>query len=170
MSEHRATIEWTRESSEFRYASYSRDHTWTFEGGIRIDASAAPGYLGNADLVDPEEAFVAALASCHMLTFLAIAAREGIVVDRYRDAAVGFMGRNGEGRMTVARVVLRPELSVRSPAPSPETLDRLHEVAHQECFIANSVRTEVVVEAGMMSREEGGGGRAVGTAAATGTA
>lgn len=170
MSEHRATIEWERGLAEFRYASYSRDHTWTFEGGIRVDASAAPGYLGNADFVDPEEAYVAALASCHMLTFLAIAAREGIVVDRYRDAAVGFMGRNREGRMTVTRVVLRPELSVRSPIPSSETLDRLHEVAHQQCFIANSVRTAIVVEARMMSPEEKEGARVVGTAGATGAA
>ncbi|MDE0081251.1 MAG: OsmC family protein [Gammaproteobacteria bacterium] len=170
MSKHRATIEWERGPAEFRYASYSRDHTWTFEGGIRVDASAAPGYLGNADFVDPEEAYVAALASCHMLTFLAIAAREGIVVDRYRDAAVGFMGRNDEGGMAVTRVVLRPELSFRPPVPSRETLDRMHRAAHRQCFIANSVRTTIAVEAGMISPEEGEGGRAVGTAGAAGAA
>ena len=81
MSEHRATIEWERGHSEFRYSSYPCDHTWTFEGGVQVSASAAPGYLGNPDFVDPEEAYVASLASCHMLTFLAIAVRKGLVVD-----------------------------------------------------------------------------------------
>ena len=146
MSEHRATIEWERGPAEFRYPSYPRDHTWSFDGGMRIDASAAPGYLGNADFVDPEEAYVASLSSCHMLTFLAIAAREGLVVDRYRDAAVGYMERNAAGRLAVVRVVLHPEVSVASPAPSPDALEKIHEAAHRECFIANSVRTTVIVE------------------------
>ncbi len=146
MSEHHATIDWEKGPVEFKYSSYPRDHTWTFEGGVRVSASAAPGYLGNPDYVDPEEAYVASLASCHMLTFLAIAARERLVVDRYRDAAVGFMGRNADGKMTVTRVVLRPEVSFGSPAPSPEALEKLHEIAHGECFIANSVRTAVTVE------------------------
>ena len=148
MSEHRATIEWERGFAEFKYASYPRDHMWTFEGGIRVDASAAPGYLGNPDYVDPEESYVASLSSCHMLTFLAIAVREGLVVDRYRDAAVGYMGRNADGKMTVARVVLRPEITLGSPVPSPEALKKLHEIAHGECFIANSVHTSVTVEGG----------------------
>ena len=146
MSEHRATIEWERGPAEFRYPSYPRDHTWSFDGGMRIDASAAPGYLGNADFVDPEEAYVASLSSCHMLTFLAIAAREGLVVDRYRDAAVGYMERNAAGRLAVVRVVLHPEVSVASPPPAQDALDKIHEAAHRECFIANSVRTTVIVE------------------------
>lgn len=146
MSEHRATIEWERGPAEFRYPSYPRDHTWSFDGGMRIDASAAPAYLGNADFVDPEEAYVASLSSCHMLTFLAIAAREGLVVDRYRDAAVGYMERNAAGRLAVVRVVLHPEVSVASPAPAPDALEKIHEAAHRECFIANSVRTTVIVE------------------------
>ena len=154
MSEHRATIEWERGHGEFRYSSYPRDHTWTFEGGVQVSASAAPGYLGNPDFVDPEEAYVASLASCHMLTFLAIAVRKGLVVDRYRDAATGFMGRNADGKMTVARVVLRPEVSLGSPAPSPEAFEKLHEIAHEECFIANSVRTAVTVEGRMVSLGE----------------
>ena len=146
MSEHRATIEWERGPAEFRYPSYPRDHTWSFDGGMRIDASAAPGYLGNADFVDPEEAYVASLSSCHMLTFLAVAAREGLVVDRYRDAAVGYMERNADGRLAVVRVVLNPEVSVAAPAPAPGALEKIHEAAHRECFIANSVRTTVIVE------------------------
>ena len=146
MSEHHATIQWERGPTEFNYRSYTRDHTWSFEGGIRVNASAAPGYLGNGDFVDPEEAYVASLSSCHMLTFLAIAARKGLVVDRYRDPAVGHVGRNADGKMVVARVVLRPEISFGGPAPSSEELERIHEAAHRECFIANSVRTSVTVE------------------------
>ena len=158
MSEHRATIEWERGPAAFRYPSYPREHTWSFDGGMRIDASAAPGYLGNADFVDPEEAYVASLSSCHMLTFLAIAAREGLVVDRYRDAAVGYMERNADGRLAVVRVVLRPEVSVASPPP-PAALERIHEAAHRECFIANSVRTAVIVEG---TARPGGGSEAPG--------
>ena len=146
MTRHHATIEWQRGPTEFKYQSYTRDHTWSFEGGIRVNASAAPGYLGNADFVDPEEAYVASLSSCHMLTFLAIAAQKGLVVDRYRDPAVGHMGRNADGKMTVARVVLRPEISFGGPDPAPEELERIHDAAHRECFIANSVHTSVTVE------------------------
>ena len=167
MSEHRATIEWERGHGEFRYSSYPRDHTWPFEGGVQVSASAAPGYLGNPDFVDPEEAYVASLASCHMLTFLAIAVRKGLVVDRYRDAATGFMGRNADGKMTVARVVLRPEVSLGSPAPSPEAFEKLHEIAHEECFIANSVRTAVTVEGRMVSPGEQEYGRIAGAIVGT---
>ena len=146
MSKHYATVEWERGSVEFEYRSYSRDHIWKFEGGVRVRASSAPEYLGNRDLVDPEKAYVAALASCHMLTFLAIAARKRLVVDRYQDAAVGFLEKNVDGKLAVTRVVLRPKVSFGSRAPSPEGLERIHEIAHQECFIANSVHTSVTVE------------------------
>ena len=161
MSEHRATIEWEKGPDEFTYLSYPRDHTWTFGGGARVRASAAPGYLGNALFVDPEEAYVASLASCHMLTFLAIAARQGLVVDRYRDAARGFMERNADGKMTVARVLLRPEVSLGSPAPSPGALEKLHGIAHAECFIANSVRTAITVDGAVVSPGEQAGDRIV---------
>ena len=146
MSKHFATVEWERGSVEFEYRSYSRDHTWRFEGGVQVCASSAPEYLGNANLVDPEKAFVAALASCHMLTFLAIAARKRLVVDRYRDAAEGVLEKNADGKLAVTRVVLHPNVSFGSRAPSPEALEKIHELAHKECFIANSVRTSVTVE------------------------
>ena len=107
MAEHRATIEWQRGDRDFSYAAYSRDHTWQF-GEIRVDASAAPAFRGTPGRVDPEEAFVAALSSCHMLTFLALASRDGIVVDAYEDDAVGYLERNGDGRLAITRVVLRP--------------------------------------------------------------
>lgn len=148
MSEHHATVEWERGSVEFDYRSYSRDHAWKFEGGVQVCASSAPEYLGNANLVDPEKAYVAALASCHMLTFLAIAARKRLVVDRYRDAAVGFLEKNVDGKLAVTRVVLRPKVSFGSRPPSSEGLRKIHDLAHKECFIANSVRTSVTVEIG----------------------
>ncbi len=146
MSEHRATVAWRRDSDDFSYEGYTRDHTWTFEGGTSVPASAAPAYLGSAARVDPEEAFVAALSSCHMLTFLAIAAKKRLVVDAYRDAAVGFMEKNEAGQLAVTRVVLRPEIAFSGEAPDGDALARLHHLAHEQCFIANSVRTEVTVE------------------------
>lgn len=146
MSEHKATILWSRGDREFGYETYSRDHAWRFEGGIEVAASSAPAYKGNPALVDPEEAFVAAVSSCHMLTFLAIAARRRLVVDRYEDAAVGVLEKNAEGRLAITRVTLHPRIAFGGAPPSAEEIARLHHLAHEGCFIANSVRTEVVVE------------------------
>ena len=146
MSEHRAAIEWERGSAEFRYETYPRNHRWSFEGGTRVEASAAPDYLGDASRVDPEEALVASIASCHMLTFLALAARKRLVVERYRDDAVGFLEKNAEGRLAITRALLRPEIAFGGRQPSAEELEKLHELAHANCFIANSVRTEIAVE------------------------
>ncbi len=146
MSKHHATIVWERGPAEFTYDSYSRDHVWSFEGGVQIAASAAPFYLGSASLVDPEEAYVAALASCHMLTLLAIAARKRLVVDRYSDAAVGFLEQNQDGKLAVARVILKPRIVFGSSPPTSEDLKKLHSLAHENCFIANSVHTAITVE------------------------
>lgn len=145
MSEHRVRIDWQRGEVRFRYDDYSRNHRWSFEGAAEVAASAAPEYLGDASRVDPEQAFVAALSSCHMLTFLALAARKRIVVDRYRDEAVGFMEKNEEGRLAVTRVELRPRIDFEGDPPTADALARLHEQAHEHCFIANSVRTRVSV-------------------------
>lgn len=145
MSEHKATIHWNRQGTEFTHKEYTRDHVWKFEGGSEIGASSAPQYLGNPALVDPERAFVAALSSCHMLTFLAIAARDGFVVDEYRDEAVGVMERNAEKRIAITRVVLHPDIAWGSEPPNQDQLDALHAKAHKHCFIANSVTTEVEV-------------------------
>ncbi len=145
MSEHRVTVSWQRTSEDFAYESYSRNHVWSFEGGVEVPASAAPDFLGEAGRVDPEEAFVAALSSCHMLTFLAIAARKRLVVDGYRDAAVGYLEKNADGKLAVTRVVLRPEVTFREPQP-PETVEKMHHQSHEACFIASSVKTEVRVE------------------------
>jgi len=146
MSEHHATVDWERGEAEFRYDSYSRDHEWDFPGGERVAASAAVDFLGNRERVDPEEAYVASLASCHMLTFLAIAARKRLVIDRYRDEAVGFMEKNDQGRLAVTRVVLRPKIEWGDEPPSAEVIEKLHHLSHETCFIANSVRTEIRVE------------------------
>jgi organic hydroperoxide reductase OsmC/OhrA len=147
MSEHRARIAWQRGDAPFDYDSYPRDHRWHFEGGHTMDASAAPDFRGNPDFVDPEEAFVASLSSCHMLTFLAVASRKRLVVDRYEDAAVGTMEKNDSGKLAITRVVLRPKVSFVDPSQvSEETLEKMHHSAHENCFIANSVRTQIDVE------------------------
>jgi organic hydroperoxide reductase OsmC/OhrA len=147
MSEHKATVHWNRQDTPFTAKEYTRDHVWKFEGGSEVHASAAPQYLGNESLVDPEQAFVAALSSCHMLTFLALAARDGFVVEDYRDEAVGMMERNEQKRIAITRVVLRPAITWGGEAPDQQKLDKLHENAHKHCFIANSVTTKIDVEA-----------------------
>jgi organic hydroperoxide reductase OsmC/OhrA len=147
MSEHRATIAWRRTSESFDYEAYNRDHEWTFEGGVRVPASSAPDFKGDPARVDPEKALVAALSSCHMLTFLAVCARKRLVVDAYDDEAVGYLEKNAEGKLAVTRVVLRPRVRFGGDGPPPDDeLARLHDKAHHACFIANSVRTEVTVE------------------------
>ena len=146
MSVHRATVRWQPTDAPFTYETYARAHTWRFPGGAEVAASAAPAYRGDPALVDPEEAFVASLASCHLLTFLAIAARDGLVVADYEDEAEGVLAKNEDGRLAVTRVVLRPRVAFGGAVPLAEVVAEMHERAHAECFIANSVRTEVVVE------------------------
>ena len=150
MSEHRATVHWNRQDTPFTPKEYTRDHLWKFEGGSEVRASAAPQYFGNEAHVDPERAFVAALSSCHMLTFLSLAARDGFVVEEYVAEAVGIMERNGEKRIAITRVVLRPRIIWGGESPDPEKLDELHENAHKYCFIANSVTTEISIEPPLM--------------------
>jgi organic hydroperoxide reductase OsmC/OhrA len=146
MSEHKAEIRWKRGSADFTYETYDRTHHWRFAGGTEFDASAAPEYRGRAELPNPEEALVAALSSCHMLTFLAVAARRRFAVDSYEDAAVGHMEKNADGKLAITRVELRPRVAFSGEKrPSAEDVARMHEVAHRECFIANSVKTEVSV-------------------------
>ena len=148
MAEHKITLEWKRETDSFTYDSNNRDHMLIFEGGARVPASAAPAYRGNPALVNPEDALVAALSSCHMLTFLAVAAKKKFVVDRYSDDAVGFLEKNAKGKLAVTRAILRPKVTFSGPAtPTPEQLTSLHEEAHNGCFVANSVTTDVTVEA-----------------------
>jgi len=151
MSEYQAQIRWHRQPGErFVDQRYSRAHSWEFDGGVIVPASSAvssvPLPYSRAENVDPEEAFVAAISSCHMLTFLYLAAKEKFVVDAYDDLAVGTMTRDGKGRMAVTSVRLAPKIAFSgASAPSEETVRHLHHAAHDQCFIANSVLTEIAV-------------------------
>jgi len=147
MSEHKVTVDWKRETPDFAYETYNRDHSWGFDAGITVRASAAPSYKGSESCVDPEEAFVASLSSCHMLTFLAIACKKRFTVDGYKDQAVGILGKDQAGRMAMTRVTLRPHIRFGGEkTPTPAELAQMHDQAHHACFIANSVKTEVIIE------------------------
>jgi organic hydroperoxide reductase OsmC/OhrA len=153
MSEYKATIKWQRTSPDFLKGKYSREHTWNFDGGVTIPASASPAVVpapwSNPAGVDPEEAFVASLSSCHMLTFLHLASKAGFQIDSYEDEAVGQVTKNEKGVPWVSLVTLNPRLvygGEKLPAPADE--ERLHHLAHENCYIANSVKTEVVVSNG----------------------
>ena len=144
--EHHATIEWRRTSDTYTYDTYNRRHEWRFNA-VSVPASSAPDFRGEAARVNPEEAFIAALSSCHMLTFLAIAAKKKFTLDAYHDEAVGYLEKNAAGRLAVTRVVLRPRIQW-SPGVtvSASDLETLHHQAHEGCFIANSVTTDIRVE------------------------
>jgi organic hydroperoxide reductase OsmC/OhrA len=151
MSEHKATISWKRTSDDFLKGKYSREHTWTFDGGAVVQASPSPTVVpvpySNPAFVDPEEAFVASLSSCHMLTFLYLAGRQGFQVDSYDDAAVGLMTKNDRGVPWVSTVTLSPRIAyggAKRPTASEE--EHLHHQSHEQCFIANSVKTDIVVK------------------------
>ncbi len=151
MSTYTATIRWSREGgADFAKGQYSRAHEWAFDGGAVVPASASPHIVPApwSDLagVDPEEAFVASLSSCHMLFFLDFARRAGFVIDSYVDEAEGELGKGADGRMAMTRVTLRPRIAWVDEGPDPAALADLHHKAHAACFIANSVTTEVTVE------------------------
>ena len=147
MSEHKVTIHWWRQTDDFSVQTYNRAHEWLFQNGIKVVASAAPDYKGDVDRVNPEQAFTASLSSCHMLTFLYVAAMKQYKIDSYKDEAVGVFGKNVEGKMAVTKVILRPQIVFSgSKTPNADELAQLHDAAHKQCFIANSVLTEVVVE------------------------
>ena len=147
MSEHHAAIRWTRQSADFTYDSYNRAHEVIFKGGaIVLPASSAPDFRGDAARVDPEEAFVASLSSCHMLTFLAICARKRLTVEKYEDEAVGYLEKSEAGKLWMSRVVLKPRIEFGADCTvDAETLAHIHHSSHEHCFIANSVTTDVSV-------------------------
>ncbi|MEG1329564.1 MAG: OsmC family protein [Janthinobacterium sp.] len=145
-----ATVAWQRDGQDFAGQRYSRGHEWQFDGGLTVAASSSPLSvplpMSVAENIDPEEALVAATSSCHMLFFLSLAAQRGYVIDDYRDAAVGELGKNAAGRLAMTRIVLRPRIVFAGEAPSPEALAALHHAAHERCYIANSLTADVVVE------------------------
>ena len=151
MSEYKATIRWKRTVPDFLKGKYSREHTWSFDGGVTVPASASPTVVplpySNPACVDPEEAFVAAISSCHMLTFLYVAYREGFQIDSYEDEAVGVMTKGENGVPWVSSVTLRPKvLYSGEKLPTKADEDRLHHLAHEQCYVANSVKTQVTVQ------------------------
>lgn len=151
MSRHTAAIHWQRNGARFTDNRYSRGHSWRFDGGIEVPASASPQVvplpLSVETAVDPEEAFVASLAACHMLWFLSIAAGRGFVVDSYCDEAEGVLARDPEGRRSVTRVTLRPRVRFGGDLhPHRGELEAMHEEAHRQCFLAASVKTEIRCE------------------------
>ncbi len=150
MSEHKATISWKRTSPDFIKGKYSREHSWTFDGGLTIPASPSPSVVpapySNPAHVDPEEAYVASISSCHMLTFLYLASKQGFQVDSYEDEAVGLMSKNEKGAAWVGSVTLNPKIIYSGEKlPAPEDEVHLHHLAHEQCFIANSVKTTITV-------------------------
>jgi organic hydroperoxide reductase OsmC/OhrA len=151
MSEHRAAIEWRRGDQDFTGNGYSRAHDWRFDGGAVVRGSSAPNSvpepLSDPAAVDPEEALVAALSSCHMLFFLAFAAKGGFVVESYRDEAVGTLGRDERGKTSITTIALRPAAVFSGESqPDAAVIEALHHRAHEACYIANSIRAEVTVE------------------------
>jgi len=150
MSEHKAIIRWSQAGGPFARGRFSREHTWSFDGGLTVPASSAPAVvpppLSNPANIDPEEAFVASLSSCHMLTFLYLAYREGLEVASYEDEAVGVVSKNERGVAWVSQVVLNPRVVYEgSKTPTPADEERLHHAAHEGCFISSSVKTDVQV-------------------------
>jgi organic hydroperoxide reductase OsmC/OhrA len=151
VAEYTATIVWKRTGENFTSGRYSRGHVWEFDGGVQVPASSSPHVVALpwsvAGAVDPEEAFVAALSSCHMLVFLSIAAKSGFVIDSYRDEAVGIMEKNTLGKLAITRVTLRPQVAFSGERrPSRGESDSMHHESHEQCFIASSVKTEVRCE------------------------
>ena len=150
MTEYSAEVIWTRNGQDFISNRYSRKHLLRFDGGLEIPASSSPHVvplpMSDATALDPEEAFVSSLSSCHMLWFLSIAAKQKFCVDRYFDQAIGIMAKNEEGKLAMTQVTLRPEVCFSGEKhPSHDEINQMHHQAHEECFIANSVKTEVRV-------------------------
>jgi organic hydroperoxide reductase OsmC/OhrA len=151
MHRYEARIAWKRDGASFTDNRYSRGHEWSFDGGVTVRASSSPLTVkvpySIAAAVDPEEALVAATASCHMLWFLSLAAQRGFVVEGYSDDAFGVMEKNAQGKLAFTRITLRPRIEFEGATrPSSEQIAALHHQAHEECFIANSLSCDVVVE------------------------
>jgi organic hydroperoxide reductase OsmC/OhrA len=156
MSQHTATVRWEKGSARFIDGRYSRAHRWEFDGGAVVPGSSSPHSVpkySDAAAVDPEEAFIAALASCHMLWFLSIASKRGFCIVTYSDTAEGLLAPNGQGKLYIKTVTLNPHVVFEGTEPPPDSVVReMHDQAHHECFIANSVLTEVITNATFETR------------------
>ena len=149
MSEYTACVKWQRGEQGFTDNSYSRGHEWIFDGGLTVPASSSPHVvplpMSVEYSVDPEEAYVAALSSCHMLFFLSISAARGFTVDQYVDNARGIMEKDSSSRVSVTRVELCPEAEFSGEEPTGDVIHEMHELAHKKCFLANSVKSEISI-------------------------
>ncbi len=153
MHRYEATISWARNGAKFSDNRYSRGHEWSFDGGVKVAASSSPTVVpapySVVEAVDPEEALVASASSCHMLWFLSLAARRSFIVESYLDEAFGVIEKNADGKLAFSRITLRPKVQFSADrSPTAEELESLHHAAHDECFIANSLKCEIVVEPG----------------------
>ena len=147
MSEHKASIQWKRDTEDFNIKTYNRDHEVHFENGVVIPASAAVDFNGNSQLNNPEDLFVASVMGCHMLTFLAVASIKKFTVDLYTDNAEVILEKDSSRKMVMNRIILRPQIVFSgSHNPTPQELEELHEKAHNGCFIANSIKSVVIIE------------------------
>jgi organic hydroperoxide reductase OsmC/OhrA len=161
VSTYQVKVLWCASAPDASFAggNYSRGHSWEFDGGVRVSASSSPHNvpvpLSVEEAVDPEEAFVASLSSCHMLFFLHVARNAGLIVERYEDHAVGTLEKDADDRMAITEVVLRPEIEFVGRAPGTKTLAQLHRQAHEACFIANSVKTRVLVKEPLSTERRG---------------
>ena len=153
MTQFEATIDWQRGEQDFAGQRYSRAHAWRFDGGLTVPASSSPHSvplpLSDPAAVDPEEALVASVSSCHMLFFLSIAAQRGFVVDSYVDHALGVMEKNSEGKLALTRIALAPAIAFSGPQqPGATELDAMHHAAHDKCYIANSIKADITIKGG----------------------
>ena len=145
MSQHTIELKWTR-VAEFEYAKYNRSHLLTFSGSQVLQNSAAPEFMGDSDKANPEELLLSALASCHMLTFLAVAAKSGFMIESYSDKAIAILDKNEEGRTAITQIDLYPQIEfLGTKIPTAEELKALHERAHRNCFIACSIKSKVII-------------------------
>lgn len=147
MTVYHASLQWIRTTPDFQYQTFNRTHMIRFGGGHELKASSSPEYFGKAEQVNPEECFLASISSCHMLTFLALAAKSRYVVEEYQDDAEAVLGKNSKGKLSMLNAVLRPKVVFSGEnIPGPDELKALHEKAHIHCFISNSITTEVKIE------------------------
>jgi len=147
MSEHNVKLIWTKQTESFAYKDYNRDHQWDFGEGLVVNASSAPQFMGNPEYADPERAFSAALSSCHMLFFIAICSKKRLVVERYIDHSSAYLVQDEAGDLIINKVILRPEVTFAEGIEvSQDVLDKIHQQSHDKCFLAKSVKSEVLIE------------------------
>ena len=147
MSEHNVRVSWEKQTESFAYQDYNRDHQWDFGHGLIVKASSAPQFLGTPEYADPERAFAAALSSCQLLFFIAICSKKRLILEHYQDNATAYLEKNAEGELVISKVLLRPEVRfAQGVEVAWEAIEKIHHQAHERCFLARSVRSEIIIE------------------------